>query len=289
MPVNYLRIFIGLVQGFAAGITSVKQPSQPVSRRTPDAARHSHRQSRADKRGRRGRAVPTIRLALPLACLVFAISAGADPALQSPDSIRAAARNYAAAHLGLAGHETAIEVSTLDARLRLAACDNALQGFLPPAARQMGSTTVGVRCTGTRPWTLYVPVNVRVFGDVVIAARTLPRAAVLQAGDVRTARRNLAALSPGYITDVKSVLGMVLQRPLSPGTLLDQSALKPRRLVHRGETVTIVAETGGLTVRVNGTALMDGSYGQLIRVRNQGSRREIQGVVTAAGQVQVRL
>ncbi len=209
--------------------------------------------------------------------------------VQSLASIRNAARNYARTQAQGQQGTVIVDAGRLDPRLRLTACTQPLATFLPPGSRRLGAITVGVRCTGHAPWTLYVPVTIHVYGHIVVAARTLPQGVILQASDLRIVRRDLSRAAPGYLSQVKQAVGMVLLRPFAPGNPLSESALKPRQLVRRGERVTIIAELNGLVVRSAGTALMNGAYGQLIQVRNARSRRVIDAVVNALGSVKVSM
>lgn len=209
--------------------------------------------------------------------------------VQSLASIRDAARSYAQTQAQGQQGKVIVDAGRLDPRLRLTTCTRPLVTFLPPGSRRLGAITVGVRCTGRTPWTLYVPVTIHVYGHIVVAARTLPHGVILQASDLRIVRRDLSRVAPGYLTQVKQAVGMVLLRPFAPGNPLNESALKPRQLVRRGERVTIIAELNGLVVRSAGTALMNGAYGQLIQVRNARSRRVIDAVVNALGSVKVSM
>lgn len=209
--------------------------------------------------------------------------------LQSLEQIREAARNYAQGLTQAEATQVRVEAGQLDPRLRLAACDRPLETFLPPGSRRLGAITVGVRCNGASRWSLYVPVTIHVYGNIVVAARPLPRGVILQAGDLKTERHDLSRVPPGYLVRVADAVGMVLLRPLAPGNTLSESALKPRQLVRRGERVTIVAELSGLVVRSAGTALMNGAYGQVIQVRNLRSKRVVDAVVSAPGIVKIRM
>ncbi|RAE77565.1 flagellar basal body P-ring formation protein FlgA, partial [Burkholderia multivorans] len=54
----------------------------------------------------------------------------------------------------------------------LAACTT-LEPFLPTGARLWGRTTVGVRCAGERPWTVYLQAKVTVHATYYVAARQI--------------------------------------------------------------------------------------------------------------------
>lgn len=206
---------------------------------------------------------------------------------QSLESIRATARNFLANQNATGPRRTRIIVGSLDPRLRLTACNRPLRAFLPLGAGSIGETTVGVRCAGTRPWLLYVPATVQVFGKVLIAARTLVRGALLVPTDFIVSKRDVSSLATGYVSDLQRVTGQTLRQPLTAGAVLIPNMLQGQQLVRRGMPVTIIARIGGLIVRVQGRALGNGAVGQWVRVRNSMSNKVIEGVVTHDGSVRV--
>ena len=69
-----------------------------------------------------------------------------------------AAALSAAANEGLDGIE--VRVRPLDARLRPAQCDQALEISRSHAGRVLGAVSYGVRCASPSPWTLYLRADV---------------------------------------------------------------------------------------------------------------------------------
>ncbi|MCG5493058.1 flagellar basal body P-ring formation chaperone FlgA [Ectothiorhodospira variabilis] len=190
-------------------------------------------------------------------------------------------------------HGDALEVRVvpgrLDPRLRLRACGAPLEAQLPPGGRMVGNTTVGVRCPGPAPWSLYVPMQINLRGEVVVLDRSLPRGTVLSSNDIRLEHRELNSLHSGYLVDPEGAQNMVLRRALSGGTVLTPHMVEPQRLVHRGERVTLISENSVVSVRMAGEAMADGSYGDRVRVRNLSSKRIVEGRVLSAGVVGVNM
>ncbi|WP_006787313.1 flagellar basal body P-ring formation chaperone FlgA [Thiorhodospira sibirica] len=182
-----------------------------------------------------------------------------------------------------------VDVSRLDARLRLRACSQPLEAFLAPGGRTTGSTTVGISCSAPAPWSLYIPVTVGVSGEVLVAARSLPRGTVLAAQDIRLERRDITRLTSGYLSDPVAVRSMVLRRAVASGTTLIPNMLEAQRMVQRGQNVVLLAQSDNFSIRMSGEALGDAAYGELVKVRNRSSRRVVEGVVVSAGVVSVNL
>jgi flagella basal body P-ring formation protein FlgA len=65
--------------------------------------------------------------------------------------------------------------------------------------------------------------------------------------------------------------------------------LQAPKLVKRGQRVTVIAESGALSIRSAGKALSDGKSGDTIPVRAEGSHRVVDGVVVSQGVIKVTL
>lgn len=208
--------------------------------------------------------------------------------VQPLDTIYAAAKDFLVSR-NQGQQAPQIEAGPLDARLALAACEAPLEAFMPPGSATYGNTTVGVRCPGAKPWSVYVPVKIKVSTPVVVAARPLMRGAQLSEADLTTATLDAGSLPPDYLTNPQLAIGQQLKRPLSIGMAVAAGMLDTPRMVRRDEQVTILAEDGGLEVRMTGLALEDGVLGQPIKVRNLLSKRIIGGIIAAPGIVKVQM
>ncbi|MCG3203052.1 MAG: hypothetical protein NFCOHLIN_02970 [Gammaproteobacteria bacterium] len=213
-------------------------------------------------------------------------------AVQPLESIRAAAQETVEQSL-LAGNDAAsaasLVVGQLDPRLRLPACPAPLEGFVPDSMQGRTNVTVGVRCTGTTPWTVYVPVRVSAPRPVVVLTRPVPRGATLTALDIDVELRETGGLGSGYFEDPAAVLGKVLTRPGSPGQVVVPTLVTGAVAVQRGQHVTLTANSGGILVRMEGTALADGGIGDRLKVKNNSSARVVEGTVLPDGSVDIGL
>lgn len=177
----------------------------------------------------------------------------------------------------------------LDTRLRLRACETELEGFLAPNTRFSGNSFVGIRCTSPVNWSLYVPVEVQVRGEVVVLVEARPRGSLVTARHVRLETRDLEGLASGYFTDANDVLDMVLRRPVLAGHVITPHMVEAPRLIQRGQEVTLIAEGAALSVRARGTALGDAAEGERVQVRNTSSQEVVEGVARGRGLVVVGL
>lgn len=223
-------------------------------------------------------------IAAALALSVAAPGAGANADIQALDEIRAVAHDFL---VDAADGSVEVEVGRLDARLRLQRCSLPLSAWLPPGGRTSGHTSVGVRCDGALPWTLYVPAVIRREQALVVAARPIPRGSTLGPADVSSVTRLMSNVPGGILDSVETAVGQVAVRDIAAGALLNANQLKAPQVVRRGQSVTLSLANGPVAVRVAGTAMKDGTLGERIPVRNLNSKRVVEGVVLADGVIEV--
>ncbi len=216
--------------------------------------------------------------------------AAAEPAIQAQAEILAAGHSFLL-EAARAQHRGNVEVhmGRLDARLRLARCSQALEGFLPPGARLSGSASVGVRCPGTGGWTLYIKAHIAVSAPALVTTRPLARGAALSPADVQIVESDVSASGYGYFQTLDQIEGLIARRPLPAGTVLNPTMVKAPRLIRRGDRVTLVNAAGPIRVEMAAEAISDGTRGERIRVRALNSGRVIDGWVVSAGVVKLTL
>lgn len=209
---------------------------------------------------------------------------------QSGESLRLTALSFLKEQTALKhGQDAEISIARLDRRLRLTECSKPPIAFFAPGAKLQGKLNVGLRCTGQKPWTVYIPAYIKSFAHIVVAARPLLRGVEISDADVMTIRQDLSQLRFGYFTEANNIVGKILTRALPQGTAFSPKFVKPPLLVRRGDNVTILASVRGLQVRGKGKALKDAALGERVTVRNMRSKRIIQGIAVKPGIVNVQM
>ncbi|WP_322031684.1 flagellar basal body P-ring formation chaperone FlgA [Paraburkholderia sp. J76] len=208
------------------------------------------------------------------------------PGQQDGESIRAAALAFLQQQsAGLPGR-VSITVAPVFPR-GLAACAS-LEPFMPPGARTYGHTTVGMRCIGAKPWTLYVSARVAVDVTYYVASRQIGAGEALSAADFMPRAGDLASLPQTIITDPNQATGAVALARISAGLPLRTDMLRSAASVVIGQTVKVIAVGSNFTISAEGSALNNAEPGQQVRVRTSGGQI-ISGVVKDAGTVQVQI
>lgn len=208
------------------------------------------------------------------------------PGQQDPETIRRAALAFLQQQIaGLPGKTTAT-VTTAFPR-GLAACTT-LEPFLPTGARLWGRTTVGVRCAGERPWTVYLQAKVAVQATYYVAARQIAPGEPLSAADLVARDGDLTVLPLAVITDPAQAIGATALARISAGLPLRQDMLKSAASVSAGQTVRVVAAGPGFTISAEGSVLANAAPGQSVRVR-MAAGQIVTAIVKDAGTVEIPL
>ncbi|MDR3154327.1 MAG: flagellar basal body P-ring formation chaperone FlgA [Deltaproteobacteria bacterium] len=120
----------------------------------------------------------------------------------------------------------------------------------------------------------------------LVAARDLPRGHVLGEEDLSESYVPFAR-AKGALTDAAQGAGQTLKTSVRAGAPVRDRDLVRTAMVSKGETVTIIAQSGGLKVTALGQAREEGALGQTISVMNQDSKKVISAKVIGPGQVEV--
>lgn len=223
-----------------------------------------------------------------LLCLAAGVPAqAADSDQQDHRSIRQRAVAYVNAQAHRFPVPPRVEAGQLDSRLQLPRCDRPLEAFESPGGLAAGRSVVGVRCSGSRPWKLYVPVMVALPAQVIALARPMRRGELISEADLTRREADLAELRGQYYSDPAELVGYRIKRNLAAGLPLTPAMIDARRLVRRGSEVTILSDSGSVEVRMQGKSLGQGGRGDRIEVKNIRSGRVVTATVIGRDLVRV--
>ncbi|HDR8960776.1 flagellar basal body P-ring formation chaperone FlgA [Burkholderia vietnamiensis] len=208
------------------------------------------------------------------------------PGQQDPESIRRSALAFLQQQIaGLPGKTTTTVAAAFPRGL--AECTT-LEPFLPTGARLWGRTTVGVRCAGARPWTVYLQAKVTVQATYYVAARQIAPGEPLTAADLIARNGDLTVLPLAVITDPAQAIGATSLARIAAGLPLRQDMLRSAASVSAGQTVRVVAAGPGFTISAEGNALANAAPGQSVRVR-MAAGQIVTAIVKDAGTVEIPL
>lgn len=154
---------------------------------------------------------------------------------------------------------------------RMPACA-ALEPFLPPGARLWGSTTVGVRCAGERPWTLYLQARVSITATYFVAARQINPGETIGPNDLSPRQGDLTLLPRTVATDAGQIVGTVAVNRITSGLPIRSDLLRSAIAVQQGQTVRVVSRGSGFEVSTEGQVLSRASAGDPVQVRTRAGQ-----------------
>lgn len=220
-----------------------------------------------------------------LAALPAMLAAAAAAGSQDPAQVRRAVEDYLQVQTrGLPG-EASFVVGAIDAGNRLTPCP-ALEASLPPGARAWGRTSVLVQCRGETAWSLYVPVQVKVVGDYLVAARPLAQGQIVTPDDLLVQRGDLAELPAGVLTSTAQAVGSSAGVGILAGRPLRSDLLRRPLAIKAGQSVKVVSRGPGFTVAVDGKALANGIEGQVVQARTP-SGQTLSGIARNGGLIEI--
>ncbi len=176
-------------------------------------------------------------------------------------------------------------IGNIDADRLAGACD----GFdvsMANGARPWGKTQVVVGCRGGS-WKLWVPVQISVVAEYLVAARSVSAGQKLVDADVRGQLGELADLPNGVLMDKEQAIGRTAVSFLAAGRPLRADLLRLPMVVQQGQSVKVVGTGSGFQVTNEGRALASAAVGQVAQVR-LNSGQVLSGVVRADGTVEIR-
>lgn len=124
--------------------------------------------------------------------------------------------------------------------------------------------------------------------NVVVAKTLIKKGQEIKAGDIGFQEKAFSRMPGDIIQDTGTVIHKTAKRDIQSGIIIRTAMLEPKKLVKRGDPVTIVAESGPLMIKTAGQAVEDGSEGKFIKVLNLSSRKIIVGRVVAGSTVSVQ-
>jgi flagellar basal body P-ring formation protein FlgA len=138
-----------------------------------------------------------------------------------------------------------------------------------------------MRCVEGATWTAYVPVQVRVFGPGLVAARPITRGQILGSDDLRVDRVEWTQWAPGVLAVAPDQAeGRIATRGIQPGEPLRRDHLRLAPVFVAGDVVRVVYSGAGFAVNTEGKALTQGTDGQGAQATLAGGR-----VVTGVARV----
>jgi|GEM_PF-3145291 len=110
---------------------------------------------------------------------------------------------------------------------------------------------------------------------------------VITEEDIVWQKMPISRLTRDTVLTAEEIIGKTPTRMLGTTRIIKADDLRVPPVITRQSTVHMNYKSKNLTIQAVGQALEDGAVGDKIRVRNTSSGTMLEGIVTAAGQVQI--
>lgn len=219
--------------------------------------------------------------------LAFASGSYAEPSYQSLSSLYQVVSDFVQNNVDPASNYE-LTITPLNTRLRLAECSQPIEAFTSqPQGLSPDRNTVGIRCSGVQPWSVYTSVIVRIFDQVMVLSKPVQRGELLTPNHIRLEKKDISKVKQGYFNSQEQVFNKQANRYLAAGTVLHNGLIMEPVLIKRGEKIVIRSGNPAFDIRMQGVAMMDGVKGQSISVKNASSGRIIAAKVEQTGFVSI--
>ncbi|HLH52272.1 MAG TPA: flagellar basal body P-ring formation chaperone FlgA [Verrucomicrobiae bacterium] len=142
---------------------------------------------------------------------------------------------------------------------------------------------------GERVGAWQAPLQAKVWREVWVAASPVKRGDALRGADLIRERRDMLQCHEPLADCASTDDSLEFNGSVPAGSPIYARLLRRRPIVHRGESLIATIQDGAMVITLKVEALEDGATGQIIRVRNPFSRRDLHGKVIDEQKILVSL
>jgi len=179
-----------------------------------------------------------------------------------------------------------LNIGQIDPRLKLKKCDQPLIAFLPQGSKTFGKLSVGVRCSGTVPWKIFLSATVYHYQTVVIANNSLAKGKLISKQDLGYKRVKVSNFRKQPAVDSSQVVMTSPRRFIRAGSIIYTNNIC---MICKGNRVNVTAGSAYFSINLEAEALADALDGEMVKLRNSKSRRIFNGTATGRNKATVLL
>ena len=210
-------------------------------------------------------------LQLGLICFACQLSSIASAQQQDMAETQKVAQAFLEKTVKQIGELKQVQFAPIDPRLKLKACDS-ISAFLPSSSKVWGKINVGVRCTGSANWQIFLPVTVNVRGHYYMLANQVKHGQSIAEADLIKVDGDLDALPANAVLRAEEIQGKTVQGNYSSGVVLRTDMLKAPLAIQQGQTVKVISHGQGFSVSTEATALTTANEGQIAKAKTNNGQ-----------------
>lgn len=152
------------------------------------------------------------------------------------------------------------------------------------------TAAVEILINGTIYNTVYVPLLIKMTGDVLVAAKQISLHSEITPDSYKIQEMDLCNLPRDVLKSNDNLDGMRSRKIILPDSPITASSVEYIPVIKMGSTVTAIVKSGDIIVIWAGmVARQDGQIGSVIRIQNPGSRKELLGEIIDKNSVKINL
>lgn len=178
---------------------------------------------------------------------------------------------------------------TIDNRLLPSQCSSPIHVELASEREISRNNTIKVSCDTpdlSYPWQIFMSVRVDILFPVVVASETLAPGELISPTQLEIRYVDQNSLRGMQFNDINQLSGVRVKRRVAKNYPIFANNLC---FVCKNDAVSIYVRSNNFVLKTLGEALQDGNIGDQIRVKNSSSNKELDAIVTAIGEVEVRM
>lgn len=203
--------------------------------------------------------------------------------------VRAAVERFVADKVDGRGWETSISRLYMPQGVKIPSGKRDLEILAPSGWAGWGAVNVAlvVRVNGVTEKNLPLRIQVEARTEMVTASRQLLAGTILTAEDLNLQKQELAQSGGFPVKNIADIVGKKTRSTIRAGAPVRSDQLVSLPVVVSGQMVTIVAENDGIKITVSGRARSSGGIGDLVKVQNLLSQKEISARIVDSSTVEV--
>lgn len=127
--------------------------------------------------------------------------------------------------------------------------------------------------------TWQVSLQAHIWRDAWVAHSDLARGVAINEADVTRERRDVLGVNESLAEFAPDDSSLEIGSMIQAGNLILGRDLKPRTVMHRGQMADALLQDGALNIMMKVEVLEDGAPGQIVKIRNPASLRNLSGKV----------
>ncbi len=123
--------------------------------------------------------------------------------------------------------------------------------------------------------------------EIPVAARPINKGTTLDSSDMAMARLNVNAVARDVLKNQAEIIGKETVKGIQPGEVFSQAKIDLPSLITTGSRVTMIYRKGAFEASATGIAMGNAPKGHAIKIKNELSKRIIEGIAVEPGLVEV--